>query len=165
MLKLLQSIFGTEKQGKYPESLVKEAVERAVDATDPALRRTLLQSKLNLLQREGWGFDATGGSEALTVAAVEEKLAGIEAQLQELGGTYDENEAYLQSVAELLGKPEEYFLGKIETIFVNRMGFKQNEASSDAPAVDFSELRNAEGRSQAVLLVALPGEELHRLTS
>lgn len=126
-------------------------------------RRTLLQAKLNLLQREGWGFDAAEDSEVLTVAAVEQKLGAIEAQLQELGGTYDENEAYLQIVADLLGKPEEYFLGKSETIFVNRMGIKQQEAASDAPAVDFSELRNAEGRSQAVLLVALPGEELRSL--
>jgi hypothetical protein len=38
MLKMLQSIFGSEKQGSYPESLVKEAIERAVDGTDPSLR-------------------------------------------------------------------------------------------------------------------------------
>src|SRR5512147_2194565 len=38
MLRLLQSIFGNDKQGHYPESLVKEAIERAVDGTDPWLR-------------------------------------------------------------------------------------------------------------------------------
>lgn len=38
MLKLLQSIFGGEKQGNYPELLVKLAIERAVDGTDPWLR-------------------------------------------------------------------------------------------------------------------------------
>ena len=38
MLRLLQSIFGTAKQGSYPESLVNEAIERAVDGTDPWLR-------------------------------------------------------------------------------------------------------------------------------
>jgi len=38
VLKLLQSIFGTEEPGNIPESLVREAIERAVEATDPWLR-------------------------------------------------------------------------------------------------------------------------------
>lgn len=39
MLKLFQSIFGgTEKAGRYPESLVDAAIERAVDGTDRRLR-------------------------------------------------------------------------------------------------------------------------------
>jgi len=38
MLKLLQSIFGGVKHGRYTESIVKAAIERAVDGTDPWLR-------------------------------------------------------------------------------------------------------------------------------
>ncbi len=39
MLNLFRSIFrGTEETGRYPESLVREAIERAVDGTDPWLR-------------------------------------------------------------------------------------------------------------------------------
>lgn len=39
MLKLFQSIFGSEKaQQRYPESLIEMAIERAVDGTDPRLR-------------------------------------------------------------------------------------------------------------------------------
>lgn len=38
MLKLFQSIFGGESQGRYPESLVAMAIERAVDGTDPRIR-------------------------------------------------------------------------------------------------------------------------------
>jgi hypothetical protein len=39
MLKLFQTIFGgNEVQGRYPESLIEAATERAVDATDPRLR-------------------------------------------------------------------------------------------------------------------------------
>ncbi len=38
MLKLLQSIFGGVTEGNYPEWLVKAAIERAVDGTDPCLR-------------------------------------------------------------------------------------------------------------------------------
>ena len=39
MLKLFQSIFGgKEEQGRYPESLIEMAIERAVDGTYPRLR-------------------------------------------------------------------------------------------------------------------------------
>jgi hypothetical protein len=38
MLRLLHSIFGSEQKGSYPESLVREAIERAVEGTDPWLR-------------------------------------------------------------------------------------------------------------------------------
>ena len=39
MLKLFQSIFGGgEERGRYPESLIEAAIERAVDGTDPRLR-------------------------------------------------------------------------------------------------------------------------------
>ena len=39
MLRLFQSIFGGDTEAKrYPESLVREAIERAVDGTDPWLR-------------------------------------------------------------------------------------------------------------------------------
>ncbi len=38
MLRFLHSLFGTVDNDRYPESLVKEAIERAVDGTDPWLR-------------------------------------------------------------------------------------------------------------------------------
>ena len=39
MLRLFQSIFGkSATKGSYPESLVKAAIERAVDGTDPWIR-------------------------------------------------------------------------------------------------------------------------------
>lgn len=48
MLKLLQSIFGGgEERGRYPESLITAAIERAVDGTDPRLR-ALFGYKKNL---------------------------------------------------------------------------------------------------------------------
>lgn len=39
MLKLIQSIFGAGKEhGRYPESLIEMAIQRAVDATNPLAR-------------------------------------------------------------------------------------------------------------------------------
>jgi hypothetical protein len=38
-MKLFQSIFGRgESVGRYPETLLEQAIERAVDGTDPRLR-------------------------------------------------------------------------------------------------------------------------------
>jgi len=126
-------------------------------------RRKLLQSKLNLLEREGWGFDSAGSGEKLTTAEVEERIGQIEAQLSAFGGDSSESETYLQIVADVLGKPEDYLLGTNETIFVDRMAIKHNEPSSDAAALTFTELRNAEGRQLAVILVTLRSEELRGL--
>ena len=81
----------------------------------------------------------------------------------EFGGDDREYETYLQIVAGVLGKPDEYLLSKIETICVDRMGIKQNAASDDAQELTFSELRNAEGRSLAVVMVSLQGDELRNL--
>jgi len=125
-------------------------------------RRTLLQAKLNLLEREGWGFDS-GSGEKLSAAEVEERLGQIEAQLEEFGGDSSESENYLQLVADVLGKPEEYLLGTNETIFVDRMAIKHNEPSDDTTALTYTELRNAEGRQLVVILVSFRSEELRRL--
>ncbi len=125
--------------------------------------RTLLQAKLNLLEREGWGFDpATAQSD---IAKAEERLGQIEGQLQDLGGNYDENEAYLKIVAEVLGNPEQHFLSKSETVFVNQVGIKQIEAATDVHELSFTELYNAAGRRLVVMLVALDAEELRRLSA
>jgi len=126
-------------------------------------RRKLLQAKLNLLEREGWGFDAAADGEKLSVADLEERLGQIETQLQAFGGNDCESEACLQIVADLLGNPEEYLLARNETIFVDRMGIKHNEAANDAPPLTFSQLRNAEGRSLAAILISIPSEELASL--
>ena len=126
-------------------------------------RRKLLQAKLNLLEREGWGFDSAGSSEKLSVAEVEERLGQLEAKLEEFGGDSSESETYLQIVVDVLDKPEDYLLGKSETIFVDRMAIQHNEPSDETAALTFTELRNAEGRSLVVLLVSLQREELQNL--
>jgi len=129
---------------------------------DLTRHRSLLQAKLNLLEREGWGFDHAAEKKT-NVAEAEERLAKIEEQLQEFGGDYNENDAYLQVVAEVLGNPEQYFLAKSENILVNQLCVKQTETATDVHELSFTELRNAEGRRLAVMLVALKGEDLRGL--
>jgi hypothetical protein len=126
-------------------------------------RRALLKNKLNLLEREGWGFDRADPSGKPGVAEVEERIGEIEAELKELGGDDRILARYLEIVADLLGRPEEHFWARNETIFVGRMGIKRSEAAKDASELTYSELHNAEGRSMVVMPVSLPGEELKRL--
>ncbi len=117
--------------------------------------RTLLQAKLSLLERGGWGFNAPDDVDRLDAAAVEEQLGTIEAQLQEIGGDDGMLEIYLDIVADVLGNPEEYLMPQRTTIYVDRMSIKRAEASSDAPELTFYELRTAEGNSLALQLISI----------
>lgn len=125
-------------------------------------RRLLLQTKLNLLEQEGWGFDQVDTSKKIGVAEVEVRISEIEAQLEELGGDDRMLPRCLEIVADVLGRPEEHLWGENETIFIGSMGVKKSEAASDASGLTYSELRNAEGRSLVVMLVSLKGEELQK---
>lgn len=122
-------------------------------------RRELQRAKLNLLEREGWGFDtAHTGSEG--VDQVEEQLERIERQLRELGGDDRVLEAYLDVVVRVLGSPAEQLWPRPETIFIDRMGIRRQEAADDAPPLELNMLCNAAGRRQALLLVTLDSDEL-----
>ena len=138
---------------------LRRLAEVKFERKDLERRRALLQAKLHLLEREGWGFDP-GDPEKVDVATVEERLGQLEAQLQELGGDDHMLETYLEVVTDVLGRPQEYLQGKSETIFVDRMGIKQSEASEEAPELRLTEIYNAEGRSLVVTLVSLRSDEM-----
>jgi len=125
-----------------------------------ARHRTLLQSKLDLLARGGWGFDETGPGERLNAADIEERLGQIEAQLLEVGGDDRMYETYLGTVADVLGRPGEHLWAGSTTLFIDRMGIKRKQVAADAPELTLHELFNAEGRSLVAMLVALPVRDL-----
>jgi len=125
-------------------------------------RRMLLNAKLELLRRGGWGFDETGSSEKPQSAAMEEQLVQIEAKLQEVGGDDRMLEVYLGIVADVLGRPEEYLWSRQETLIVDRLGIKRSEPADDAPELKVGVLCNATGQNRVVTLVTLSGEELRR---
>jgi hypothetical protein len=127
-------------------------------------RRTLLQAKLDLLQRGGWGFDETGSAEKPQSAVLEEQLGQIETKLQEVGGDDRMLEVYLGIVADVLGRPEEYLWSGRETLIVDRLGIKRSEPADDAPELTLGVLNNAAGQSRVVTLVVLSCEELRTLT-
>jgi hypothetical protein len=123
-------------------------------------RRALLQSKLDLLRRGGWGFDETGSTERPDAAALEEQYAQIEAKLREVGGDDKMLDVYLGIVADVLGRPGEYLWSGRETLIVDRLGIKRSEPADDAPELTLDVLSNAAGQSRIVSLVVLSGEEL-----
>ncbi|WP_224982100.1 hypothetical protein [Geomonas agri] len=117
--------------------------------------RTLLSSKLSLLQRGGFGFDPRSGGET-DVAGLEKRLADIEAQLLAMGKDDKMLEVYLGVVADVLGRAEEYLWVGTETLVVDRMGIKRKEAGADAREVTFDVLCDAEGRKLVASLVNIP---------
>jgi hypothetical protein len=126
-------------------------------------RRTLLEAKLNLLMRGGWGFDEVAAAEGFTVAALEEKLGEIEEQLLKLGKNDGMLDVYLDIVVEVLGQPEKQIWSRQETLIVDRLGIKRSEPACDAPELTLHELWSIRGESLVAMLVALPGEDLREV--
>jgi hypothetical protein len=127
--------------------------------------RSLLQSKLNLLQRGGWGFDASPAAEQLDIAGLEEELAGIDTQLLELGGADHVLEVYLEVVIDVLSRAEEHLWCRKESLIVDRMGIRRGEATTEAPEVTLETIGNDLGRSLVVSLVTLSGDVLPSISN
>ena len=123
-------------------------------------RRELLQAKLNLLERWGWGFDEPGSAEILDVAGVEKSLGQIEEHLLKLGGNDRMLEKNLEIVTDVLGRSEDYIWATNETISVNRMGIKRGEAAIDTSELTFNEFSDIEGQSLVIMLVAFQADDL-----
>lgn len=122
--------------------------------------RMLLQSKLNLLQRGGWGFDEALGDERMDVAKVEKQLARIESDLLEIGGDDHMLEAYLGVVLDVLGHPEEHLWFSKETLTIDRMGIKRRQTAGDTREVTLDIINNSEGRSLVVSLITISGDAI-----
>jgi len=117
--------------------------------------RTLLHSRLNLLQRGGMTFDQTSADQSMNVADLKKQLAEIEQQFKKIGKDEQMLEAYLDILIDILGRPEKHlWLGK-ETLIVDRMGIKRSEVTNDAPGLPLDVLHNTEGKSLVVALVEL----------
>jgi len=117
--------------------------------------RVLLQSKLDLLQREGWGFD-DGAEGKMSVAGVEKMLGEIDARLLEIGKDDKMLDVYLGVVTDVLGHAEEHLWVKKEKLIIDRMGIKRKEPANDAPEVTLDVMGDAAGRNLVASLVFIP---------
>ena len=116
--------------------------------------RALLQSKLSLLQRGGWGFDASG--EAMDAAGVETSLKELDAQLLLIGKDDKMLDLYLEVVAGVLSHAEEHLWVGKETLVVDRMGIKHKQPAGGAAELTVDVMGDAEGRRRVVSLVKIP---------
>ncbi len=126
--------------------------------------RALLQSKLNLLHRSGWGFDKTAADEQLDVYDIENLLERIETNLLELGGDDNMIEVYLEIVIDVLNQPEENLWFRKETSIIDHMGIKRSKTASDTREAIFNVICNSEGHNFVVSLVSLSGDMIQKIT-
>jgi hypothetical protein len=57
----------------------------------------------------------------------------------------------------VLGNPEKYLWSRKETLILDSMGIKREQAAFNFSELTLDELFNAEGRRLVIALVALPG--------
>lgn len=118
--------------------------------------RALLESKLNLLNRAGWGFNDNAQERVTELAKAEELLSSIESQLNEIGRDDQMLAKYLDILVDVLSNPGAYLWAGQETLIVDRMGIKRSEAASDAAELVLDVMTNAEGRSLVYMPVMIP---------
>jgi hypothetical protein len=142
------------------DHLLTLALDKIVNMRDEretlTRNRTLLQAKLNILRGGQWGFDEEKESVVPKVSDVEAKLEQIESQLLERGGDDRAIEAHLEVVKNVLGKADEHLWATDETVILDPMGVKRNQASEDNPKISLKRLQNTAGRSVTVSMIHLP---------
>lgn len=126
--------------------------------------RTVLQSKLDLLQQGGWGLDENGAGRDAEMPGLEDRIGKINTQLQRIGGDDRMLEVYLDAAIDVLGHPDQHLWGKKETIILDFMGIKRSRLVENAHELTFIELENSAGRKLILTLVAIPGDELAGLS-
>jgi len=123
---------------------------------DLVQHRTLLQSKLNYLQRGDWGFGGHGSDVPAPVAELQQKLDAIEIQLAEVGGDDRYLELNLAILIDVLANAEHQLWVEPLPLIVDRMGIRRNQASAEAPELVLTELHNKAGRRMVARLAMLP---------
>lgn len=143
--------------------LVRMALQRIASAKgerkELERQSALFQSKLEMLRRGGWGFDGAGPDMGEDMGQLEERLGQVETQMLELGSS-GMLESYLDMVADVLGRPEEYLHGGRETVILDSMKIRRERADVNTVELTLFTLGNAEGRGYVVQLVTIPAEEI-----
>lgn len=124
------------------------------ERTELEHERYLLRRKSTALAAGRWGFDAESGAPP-DPHALQQQLAEIEAQLKDLGAGPGLLQVHLDYVVDVLNQAEKNFWSECSPLVVNRMGIKQAHASTSAPEITLTVLRNAAGRRLVARLVAM----------
>lgn len=147
--------------------LIRVALQRISAAKserkDLERRNALLQAKLDVLRRGGWGFNEDRPSPGEDIAVLEESLRQIEAQLSALGSDDRMLSSYLDMVIDVLGRPEEHLRGGKETLVIDSMRIRREQPSSNAAELTLTTICDSAGRCRVAQMISLPAEELRDL--
>jgi hypothetical protein len=123
---------------------------------DLARHRTLLQSKLNYLQRGDWGFSGSSRDLPPPVAELQQQIDLIESQFSDVGGDDRYLEKNLEILIDALTNAQHQLWAQPLSLIVDRMGIRRSQTSDDAPELTLMELHNAAGRRLIARLVMVP---------
>ncbi len=122
--------------------------------------QSVLRAKLRAVQSAQRDFSGGGGEAPPDRAALEAKLADIEAQLAKTGSGSTVIAKHLDLLVETLGKAEEQLWIEPVTIVMDRLGIVHAKAGDTTVQLELGELRNAVGRKVVCLPVAIPRGEI-----
>jgi len=149
------------------EYLIRVARQRiyAVKAERQGLehRKALFQAKIDVLRRRGMEFTDGNHVPDEDIGGLDEICRHIEAQIKALGSDDGMLGSYLDMVIDVLGRPEEHLLSEKETLILDSLGIKREQASSIAPELTITTLRDTDGHLRVAQLISLPGEVLRDL--
>jgi hypothetical protein len=123
---------------------------------DLAQHRSLLQAKLDFLQRGGWGFESPDQDVPPPEADLQRQLEVIDSQFSELGGDDLYLEKHLEILVDVLANAEHQLWAQPVPLIVDRMGIKHSMAAEDAPELTLTELHNKAGLRLIARLVMMP---------
>lgn len=131
-----------------------------VERKDLEGRRGMLQAKLDLLQRGGWGFEGDDSGRSSGMPGMEEEIGLINTRLGRLGGDDRMLEAYLDALIDVLGHPEQHLWGKKVTLILDSMRIKRSQLVENSHELTLIELENSAGRKLILTLAAIPVNEI-----
>ena len=146
------------------ETALRRVVAERTKRDELAQERRLLEEKLQALAEGQWGLESVldrGQSEPADTAAIETRIAGIDAELTRISTSAVTLNDYLAVVSDTLSAPQEHLHRETVSLTLSRMGIKLPEGSkASGDTLELSEFSTGDGRRAIVVLACIPWGEL-----
>ena len=162
----LRRVIGVEIFEHLLAQALSEIGEERVERQDLQTSRSLIRTRLRLLQQHGPGLGSMLGtapaapSEQARLAA---ELLENEKQLEALGGDDSVLEGEFECLVDVLSNPQRYLHFESKRLRLNRMNLVLDENSMDSAAdIDFAvaELKGSKAFSRAFIVARIPRAEM-----
>lgn len=151
------------------ETALRRIIAERTKRDELAQERHLLEKKLQALADGHWGLKSVldrGQSGPADMAAVETRIASIDAELSRIGAAAINLDDYLAVVVDTLSAPQEHLRRETISLTLSRMGIKLPEGSeASGDTLELSEFSTSDGRRAIVVLVCIPRGELPERSS